>query len=351
MQWFRTSTYTSCSSPHLFRFSAYFYRSLCLFFLAALWVGCNSDVFIDDFRTDVSELQLEADASEKVLSFRHNDWVLTGELRHSLTGSSLSPLWFEVTEASDDKGYQESFFSLSSAGTVVLNHPLIQLEMERYDNGKLKIQVIENLLPDCRLKLHLHHKDAFDEVQEIVVNIDCARYVLESSAMTLNSWGVVHREENSVLMEVVLNSDKPTPLFFYPWKDERRKVWFRDFSMAEESGSSREYFNPCYLLSSPVEVEIPTLDSRGIFFEFVGDRAPLQTTAYPLPLPNADQELKITVDQAGTTLIKREALYITYIHDTQLTFRNVKTNKLRNFHTKLCQELPDSIRIYPEASH
>ncbi len=82
---------------------------LCMGVLVAWLTGCNQGVFIDDFRSEVEQVQLESDEDEVTLRFQTDDWTVKGgELSHSLTGQ-FSPFFFQqYNEQGEHIGTQES---------------------------------------------------------------------------------------------------------------------------------------------------------------------------------------------------------------------------------------------------
>ena len=322
-------------------------RYLCMGVLVAWLTGCNQGVFIDDFRSEVEQVQLESDEDEVTLRFQTDDWMVKGgELSHSLTGQ-FSPFFFQqYNEQGEHIGTQESP-SLDMHGSLLLRHPLIELSIEHLHSGELTVRVVENLLPDCTLSLVLAHKDLPEIEQCIRIQLQTAKYELEDITYTLDIWGGDREDDDRVLQSVTNNTDTPATLVLYPWKEERKQVRFQRVYLVSDGQGTLERFAPFYLLEHPVEVEIPTF-RKGFGFEMKGEKALLTGDWQQQNLPNADEERKVTVAQGEKIKIRKKVHYEAYDNDCVFRFRNVKTHKIRKFNASFYQKLPTEIQIYTE---
>lgn len=316
-----------------------------LFWLFILLIGCNQDVFINDFRTDVSEVQLESDNDELTLKFKNGDWELDGIINHSLKGY-ISPVYFQQYNEQGVVTEKFEAISLYTLGRLELIHPLVELDMERTNSSELKIHVKENLLPDCNLELFFRHKEVYDLSQTITVRIAPAHYKLKDISYRLNSWRVEHRENTHTLTTIFQNSNSPITYTAYPWKDEIRKVQFRELRYQSNSSSVLEIFNPYYLFTEPFEVLIPSQSEDEFRFELKNDRALLNGNWQYLSLPNAKQKQEVTVTKSGRNIITKHVKYEANIHDCEILLENVKTGKERVFYGAIYQEQPDQISIH-----
>lgn len=322
-------------------------RYLCMGVLVAWLTGCNQGVFIDDFRSEVEQVQLESDEDEVTLRFQTDDWMVKGgELSHSLTGQ-FSPFFFQqYNEQGEHIGTQESP-SLDMHGSLLLRHPLIELSIEHLHSGELTVRVVENLLPDCTLSLVLAHKDLPEIEQCIRIQLQTAKYELEDITYTLDIWGGDREDDDRVLQSVTNNTDTPATLVLYPWKEERKQVRFQLVYLVSDGQVTLEKFDPFYLLEYPVEVEIPTF-RKGFGFEMKGEKAWLTGDLQKQKLPNADEERKVTVAQGEKIKIRKKVHYEAYDNDCVFRFRNVKTHKVREFSASFYQKLPTDIQVYTE---
>lgn len=322
-------------------------RYLCMGVLVAWLTGCNQGVFIDDFRSEVEQVQLESDEDEVTLRFQTDDWAVKGgELSHSLTGQ-FSPFFFQqYNEQGEHIGTQESP-SLDMHGSLLLRHPLIELSIEHLHSGELTVRVVENLLPDCTLFLVLADKEIPEIQQFIRIQLQTAKYELEDITYTLDIWGRDREDDDRVLQSVTNNTDTPATLVLYPWKEERKQVRFQRVYLVSDGQVTLEKFDPFYLLEYPVEVEIPTF-RKGFGFEMKGEKALLTGDWQQQNLPNADEERKVTVAQGEKIKIRKKVHYEAYDNDCVFRFRNVKTHKIRKFNASFYQKLPTEIQIYTE---
>ena len=323
-------------------------RYLCMGVLVAWLTGCNQGVFIDDFRSEVEQVQLESDEDEVTLRFQTDDWTVKGgELSHSLTGQ-FSPFFFQqYNEQGEHIGTQESP-SLDMHGSLLLRHPLIELSIEHLHSGELTVRVVENLLPDCTLSLVLAHKDLPEIEQCIRIQLQTARYELEDITYTLNTWGGEQEEDDQAFHSVTNNTHAPITITLYPWKEEYKWVQFKDIFLRVDGTSTIEMFDPSYLLEHPVEVEIPTFRADGFGFEMKGEKAWLTGDLQKQKLPKADEERKVTVAEGEKILIHKKVHYEAYDNDCVFRIRNVKTQKIREFNASFYQKLPTEIQIYTE---
>lgn len=237
---------------------------------------------------------------------------------------------------------------LDEHGSLALHHSLVELYIEHLNSGELKVRVVENLLPDCTLHLVLAHQDIPEIEQHIRIRLQTARYELEEITYTLNTWGIEQEEDDRVLLSVITNSDAPVTSTVYPWKEEHKWVQFRDIFLRLDGTATLNMFDPSYLLEHPVEVGIPTLRADGFGFEMTGEKAVLTGDLQIQNLPNADEERKVTVTEAGETLIRQKVHYEAYTNDCVFRIRNVKTHKIREFRASFYQKLPTEIQIYTE---
>lgn len=314
----------------------------------SLLTGCNQDLFVDDFRSEIEQVQLESDEDEVTLRFQTDDWIIAGgELSHSLTGQFDSFFFQQYNEEGVNIG-NSAVPSLDMHGSLRLNHSLVELYIEHLNSDELTVHVAENLLPDCTLSLVLAHKDLPEIEQCILIQLQTARYELEDITYTLNTWGGEHEENDQALHSVTNNNNTPITITLYPWKEEHKWVQFKSIFLRLDGTSTMEMFDPSYLLEHPVEVEIPTFRADGFGFEMKGEKAWLTGDLQKQKLPNADKEQKVTVAEGEKMLIHKKVHYEAYTNDCVFRIRNVKTQKIREFNASFYQKLPTKIQIYTE---
>lgn len=322
----------------------YFKFYLGLFWLFSLLIGCNQDVFINDFRTDISEVQLESDDDELILKFKNGDWELDGILSHSLKGY-INSVYFQLYNEEGLATEKHKAISLYTLGRLELRHSLVELDIERQTSNELKIHVKENLLPDCKLELIFRHKEVYELYQTITIQIASARYKVKDISYRLNSFGVQEREERRNLITILHNSNSPNTYTVYPWSDEVKKVQFMELRHEPDSSIMLEMFNPYYLLDEPFEVIIPTRSANGFGFELKNDKALFNGELQYFTLPNAEQKQEIEITKTGTSVIMKHVKYKATFHGCNICLQNIKTGKERIFQGSLYQELPDQISI------
>ena len=322
-------------------------RYLWIWIVAGWLTGCNQDLFVDDFRNEVKQVQLESDEDEVTIRFQTDNWIIAGGgLFHSLTGQFDSFSFLQYNEQGVNIGKQGDPY-LDIHGSLALRHSLIELYIEHLNSGELKIRVTENLLPGCTLSLVLADKD-FPEIEQCIrIQLQTAKYELEDITYTLDIWGGDREDDDRVLQSVTNNTDTPATLVLYPWKEERKQVRFQRVYLVSDGQVTLEKFDPFYLLEYPVEVEIPTF-RKGFGFEMKGEKALLTGDWQQQNLPNADEERKVTVAQGEKIKIRKKVHYEAYDNDCVFRFRNVKTHKIRKFNASFYQKLPTEIQIYTE---
>ena len=322
-------------------------RYLWIWIVAGWLTGCNQDLFVDDFRNEVKQVQLESDEDEVTIRFQTDNWIIAGGgLFHSLTGQFDSFSFLQYNEQGVNIGKQGDPY-LDIHGSLALRHSLIELYIEHLNSGELKIRVTENLLPGCTLSLVLADKD-FPEIEQCIrIQLQTAKYELEDITYTLDIWGGDREDDDRVLQSVTNNTDTPATLVLYPWKEERKQVRFQLVYLVSDGQVTLEKFDPFYLLEYPVEVEIPTF-RKGFGFEMKGEKALLTGDWQQQNLPNADEERKVTVAQGEKIKIRKKVHYEAYDNDCVFRFRNVKTHKIRKFNASFYQKLPTDIQVYTE---
>ena len=322
-------------------------RYLWIWIVAGWLTGCNQDLFVDDFRNEVKQVQLESDEDEVTIRFQTDNWIIAGGgLFHSLTGQFDSFSFLQYNEQGVNIGKQGDPY-LDIHGSLALRHSLIELYIEHLNSGELKIRVTENLLPGCTLSLVLADKD-FPEIEQCIrIQLQTAKYELEDITYTLDIWGGDREDDDRVLQSVTNNTDTPATLVLYPWKEERKQVRFQLVYLVSGGQGTLERFAPFYLLEHPVEVEIPTF-RKGFGFEMKGEKALLTGDWQQQNLPNADEERKVTVAQGEKIKIRKKVHYEAYDNDCVFRFRNVKTHKIRKFNASFYQKLPTDIQVYTE---
>ena len=196
-------------------------RYLWIWIVAGWLTGCNQDLFVDDFRNEVKQVQLESDEDEVTIRFQTDNWIIAGGgLFHSLTGQFDSFSFLQYNEQGVNIGKQGDPY-LDIHGSLALRHSLIELYIEHLNSGELKIRVTENLLPGCTLSLVLADKD-FPEIEQCIrIQLQTAKYELEDITYTLDIWGGDREDDDRVLQSVTNNTDTPATLVLYPWKEER----------------------------------------------------------------------------------------------------------------------------------
>lgn len=310
-----------------------------LLWLTGLLSACNQDLFIDDFRTDVKEIQLEGTNATNTLQLKNGDWELVGDIYHSLR-SVGSPFNYTTYNEFGDKVRINNIAFLATLGKVELRHPLIELDIEHSAPNALKIHVHENLLPNCVLQLSLRHKEADNLQQEISIHILPAHYEVSEVTYTLNAWGVDYREQEVNVLSVVTDYDSPQAYKLYPFEKECRKVQFKEMHYYQQATPFYLYFDPFYLFSEAVELPIPTPRTDGFGFELKGDKALFNGEQQILPLLTTNQEREVIVKGPGRIIVKKQTKYQTTQNQCVIRAHNVQNQKERIFKGVISQEIP-----------
>ena len=187
-------------------------RYLWIWIVAGWLTGCNQDLFVDDFRNEVKQVQLESDEDEVTIRFQTDNWIIAGGgLFHSLTGQFDSFSFLQYNEQGVNIGKQGDPY-LDIHGSLALRHSLIELYIEHLNSGELKIRVTENLLPGCTLSLVLADKD-FPEIEQCIrIQLQTARYELEDITYTLNTWEVNKKRMTRRFIRLLITPMHQLPL-------------------------------------------------------------------------------------------------------------------------------------------
>lgn len=310
--------------------------------LMVLSAGCNDGLFIEDYRTDVRQLRMEGTDAEATLRFKNNNWLMEGRVVHALSNN----LSFVYNIKEETGNYTSGVFSVSSAGRLTLRHPLIDMDIEASGAGELKIRVLENLLPGCKIQLRFTEKHSYGLEQLITVDVAPARYTVDEVKYTLNTWTEHRKEETKELMKV--DTDQQLKVKVFPFKEEYRKVQFINMYYYSDAMGYGILFNPYHLFDEREEVGTPTIDAHGWQFEMKGDKAPFNVELQRFPLSNADREEVVEITESGTTVIKKYVKYVGRELDCTVHAHNIQTGKKRVFSGSFHYEQPEDIRIYKE---
>lgn len=102
--------------------------------------GCNSDIFIDDFRTSETELTLDGNGDAKVIHFAASNW----DLRMIYTYTDNDSYIYKVYDVDGNLIGNEQFPYLEGLGKLVYDEDLISFNIERSNPKELKITVNKN---------------------------------------------------------------------------------------------------------------------------------------------------------------------------------------------------------------
>lgn len=312
-----------------------------------LLMSCNSEVFVEDFRSDVHAAHLRGTNDSITLSFGHDEWTVIGHLSHS-TSEGSSDFHFIIYDAAGEKLGESSQVEMVERGRVELRDELIQLDVARLKDHELVIKVHENLLSDCKLRLTLQHKEAESIRQEILVRLDPAVYELDQIHYTLDSWNWHEREEQTLAMRVVTPYDKPTSFTFYPYAEEHRKVQFSGFYLYRGKQQFYEYFSPFHLFGTAVEVEIPTYRSDGLGFEMKGHRALLVEEVQRFTLSDAGKKDTVVVQGPGSFNVYKWVNYHETINACEIEAHNRVSGTRRLFRGLVTQEQPIRLTLFTQ---
>lgn len=184
-------------------------RAILIPLFTLLMCGCNSDIFVDDFTPDVTDITMSGSGEVRTIRFKSDDWTrLRLTVSHTDGACDIT-----VTPAG---GSTVPGNILDGDGTITVSSPLTDLTVTRRG---------ENVTVDVRYAIgHDTHQlvwltavsDVTGEEHMVSIDIPCVRGMeIEGADYVLNSWGggPVERRDIDAL---ALSAGSPGPISWTP---------------------------------------------------------------------------------------------------------------------------------------
>lgn len=234
--------------------------------------GCNSDVFIDDFRTSDTELTLDGNGDAKVIHFAASNW----DLRWIYTYTDNDSYSYKVYDADGNLIANEQYPNLEGLGKLVYDEDLTSFNIERSNPKELKITVNKNARPTHFRFVLIVGNDY--ESQEIFVEVAPSdRYVFSHITYSLNTYSHLKtvEEENR--------------LSFYNGLDEDYTYWVSPYEGVCSECMFYSDMPEAFLLLADDEskIEIPSLEDG--HWVMKGDRAQYSARIQEIPFVSEEK--------------------------------------------------------------
>lgn len=289
-----------------------------LLFLLVFY-GCNSDVFVDDFRSSDSELALDGNGDVETIRFASSNWDLLGIYAYDESNYYSCKIY----DADGNLIATEQVPYLKGLGKIVLDENLIGFTVDRSNSKELKIIVDENArTTHFRFMIMVGNEYEF---QEIYVDISPSdRYVLEHITYSLDAYSHEYRAERGMSTLKYNNSDTPYSFLMFPYENVYSSVMFQS--------NMPEAFQ--LLGEGNLIVEIPDMEDGRLVMN--GKQAQYTYKEQTWPFPNTEQkEVSVPphVYQRITSLIEYdwfETEYTLYATHPKTGKRRVITGMLQS---------------------
>lgn len=268
----------------IIKFTAY----ILILFIAS---GCNSDVFIDDFRTSDTELTLDGNGDAKVIHFAASNW----DLRWIYTYTNNDSYLYKVYDADGNLIGNEQIPSLKGLGKLVYDEVLTDFNIERSNPDELKITVNKNARPTHFRFVLIVGNDY--ETQEIYVEVAPSdRYVFSHITYSLNTNSHEMTVEEGNRFPFYNGLDDDSPFWFCPYEGICTEFMF-DSDMPE-----------AFLLLADDEskVEIPSLENGHLVMK--GEQALYSARQQKIPFVSEEKK-EIDVPPHSFRLISVMIIY------------------------------------------
>lgn len=222
----------------IIKFTAY----ILILFIAS---GCNSDIFIDDFRTSETELTLDGNGDAKVIHFAASNW----DLRTVYTYTDNDSFQYKIYDVDGHLIGNEEIPYLKGLGKLVYDEVLTNFNIERSNPDELKITVNKNARASHFRFILIVGNDY--ETQEIYVEVAPSdRYVFSHITYSLNAYS----------HEMTVEEGKRFP--FYNGLDDECTFWLSPYEGICTEFMFDSDMPEAFLLLTDDEskVEIPSLE-------------------------------------------------------------------------------------------
>lgn len=286
--------------------------SMYLIVLVGLY-SCNSDIFIDDFRSPVSTISLDGNGDASTIHFASSNWDLLEIVPY---GSNSSACQFKVYDADNNRVPGSNVQMLTGLGRVEAKSRLTDFVIERVSGKEVQIKVGENATLST-YSFVLRASNIY-EYQEILVNISPSdRYVFDHITYSLNA-SIENPFEPSFSINLANHGDVSVsfPLDLYQ-RASHIVTFDSDDSLAFQLLQPENLF-----------VDIPSLDGGHI--EMRGLKALYKKGEQRLSLPDSPTDVRmIPMPPQTTNLISVFLEYNSFKVNYTLFAINPKSKKQR----------------------
>lgn len=185
-------------------------RFISILFLTFLLCACNSDIFVEDFTPDVTELTMDGGGSSRTIRFRSDDW---SQLTFAGVDINSSGLQTVVTPAG---GSPMPGKTLTGDGTISLHTSLNDLVVTR--RGDVVTVDVSYAIGNGELMFWLvASSDETYDRHEIMIEIERVEGLeIVDVDYNLMSWSVDDKIENRLLAAYALVADREPELWTPP---------------------------------------------------------------------------------------------------------------------------------------
>lgn len=275
--------------------------------------SCNSDIFIDDFRSPISSVSLDGNGDISMIHFASSNW---DRLEIDPYGSNGSDCQFKVYDVDNNLVSGSNVPMLTGLGRVEAKSRLTDFVIERVSGKEVQIKVGENAALST-YSLVLRASNEY-ESQEILVNISPSdRYVFDH--ITYSTDAIVYKPlEPSLSINLANHGDASVSFPLDLYQGASHIVTFdSDDSLAFQ-----------LLQSGDLLIDIPSLD--GEYVEMKGLKVPYKKGEQRFSLPDSLTDVRmISVPPHTTSLITVLLEYNRFKVNYTLFAINPKSKKQR----------------------
>lgn len=216
--------------------------------LMSVFAGCNSEVFIDEFLTDVPTVSLSETENEVTVRFDTDNWSII-DINYLRSDMSVF-----ATDLEGENG-KSLPFEEGETGIVHCRNTFLDFQVEKKNSRELHLIAGENLY-DWPFEAAIRVGNRYEEKMIQVSFAPTRKYQVDSVAYDWSQFSFYDNMLEPVDEMVVntLNSTQPVTVCFYPYRNSARTV---EFSMLGSSGNIGREDVQQLLEDSLSQVEIP----------------------------------------------------------------------------------------------
>lgn len=298
-------------------------------------VGCNGEVFVEDFRPSVTELTLDGNGDSATIHFDASNWEELGLSNYY--GESVR---FDIY---DEHGTllerQTNFPYIKGLGKIVCDDGKLIFTVARTAPDAVEVIVDENV-HSFPFSFILYANNEYESKKISVTIPPSDRYRFQRIDYSLNGYAYDGNQSGVKERMIINTAGAPRVFTWYPYRDEYRVVKFESddldaFDLLEEKD---------------LVIEIPSMVDG--FLEMKGERMVYNREYQKLPLPFSDEEEKrVEIPSYSSLLV---SLWLQYEwFETRYTLYAVhpKTGRQRTIEGVLQSKMPVDYFITREDYH